>query len=133
MQTSAFNMLVIGSFCYISFSNIHFSIHMCHLLLEESLITQFLAKASTGDYLTPHSGGRTILSYGSAEEGDSFKAYTGLIVNCVLYCLFFAWLLIKGEPRYSSESKNVQSYKMYMEKADAEMLSVSCSCLSYCY
>lgn len=76
---------------------------------------------SPGDYITPHMGGRTILSYESDAQEDRFKGYMGVIVNCVIYMLFFAWLLIKGEPRFSAESKNVVAFKMYMEKADAEL------------
>ena len=69
-------------------------------------------------------GGRTILSYESDAQEDRFKGYMGVIVNCVIYMLFFAWLLIKGEPRFSAESKNVVAFKMYMEKADAELKKV---------
>ena len=75
--------------------------------------------------MTPHTGGRTILSHAADPEEDGFRVYTGMIVNCVLYLLFFAWLLIKGEPRYSDGSKNVASYKMYMKNADADMARVN--------
>ena len=95
---------------------------MC--ILDNSLYIWFQITVSTSDYKTPHTGGRTILSYGSDTQEDRFKAYTGMIVNCVIYLLFFAWLLIKGEPRYSQDSKNVASYKMYMAKADMEMTKV---------
>ena len=93
-----------------------------HLLFHP--VFYLSVSASPGDYITPHMGGRTILSYESDVQEDGFKVYTGVIVNCIIYMLFFAWLLIKGEPRYSAESKNIASFRMYMEKADAEMAKV---------
>ena len=85
---------------------------------------------ATGDYITPHTGSRTILSYEANTQEDRFKSYTGMIVDCVIYLLFFAWLLIKGEPRFSTDSKNVASYRMYMKKADNEIMKV-CTCYFY--
>ncbi len=79
---------------------------------------------SSVDYTSPHAGGRTILSVDTSEE-DGFKGYTKLIVNCILYLLFFAWLLIKGEPRYPRSCKQLSLFKTFLKKADNEMKQVS--------
>ena len=89
------------------------------------LYSLFLPSGLSPDYDTPHTGGRTILSVNKDAENDGFKAYTSVIVNSILYLLFFAWLLIKGEPRFPRDSKNVASFKAYMNKADSEAVKVS--------
>eukprot|EP00794_Sanderia_malayensis_P007590 gene7590-8430_t len=77
-------------------------------------------KGSSVDYASPRAGGRTILSVETGGE-DGFGGYTKLIVNCILYLLFFAWLLIKGEPRYPHSSKQLSLFKTFLKKADNEM------------
>lgn len=87
-----------------------------------------MASPSVGpskDYARPHTGGRTILSTGSYDGDDGFKAYSGLIVNGILYLLFFAWLLIKGEPRFPRDCKPLSLFATYMKKADIEMKKVT--------